>query len=210
MRPIQDLIKMMEVFQEKEKHKGQAMHEADQCGPEGSMSKLEGFNRKDMIKPPIYDMELGNFLKWTELFTTYMMSIDEQWEGIFQKLQKVDTALSRDAIDDLQDNLKMTHAVNKSANHALYINLLGYTSGKAKSRVIANAVDMAFESYRYIYCKAKNATKMNLSSLRQRSCALRATRIEDIEEKIMSGKRSSDTLKMLEYLRWISIRKRPC
>ena len=112
------------------------------------MSKLEGFNKKDMIKPPIYDMEPGNFLFWTEFFTTYMMSIDEQWEGILKKLQKVDTALSRDAIDDLQDNLKMTHAVKKSANHALYINLLGYTSGKARSRVIANAVDMAFESYR--------------------------------------------------------------
>ena len=54
------------------------MHEADQCGPEGSMSKLEGFNKKDMIKPPIYDMEPGNFLNWTELFTTYMMNIDEQ------------------------------------------------------------------------------------------------------------------------------------
>ena len=48
---IQDLINMMELFQEKEKHKGQAMHEADQGGAEGIMSKLEGFNEKDMIKP---------------------------------------------------------------------------------------------------------------------------------------------------------------
>ena len=63
---IQDLFKMMELFQETEKHKGQAMHEADQGGVEGSMSKLEGFNMKDMIKLPIYDTEPSNFLYWTE------------------------------------------------------------------------------------------------------------------------------------------------
>ena len=74
----------------------------------------------------------------------------------------LDTALSRDAIDDLQDILKMTHAVKKSANHALYINHLGCTSGKAKLRMIANAVDMALESYWPIYSKGKNATKMNI------------------------------------------------
>ena len=129
-------------------------------------------------------MEPGHFLNWTELFTTYMMSIDEQWEGILKMLQKVDTALSRDAIDDLQDNLKMTHAVKKSANHALYINLLGHTSGKAKSRVMTNAVDMAFESYRYNYCKGKNATKMNIVIMKAEDLRpARATRIEDIEEK---------------------------
>ena len=164
---IQDLIKMMELFEEQEKHKGQAMHEADQGGAEGSMSKLEGFNKKDMIKPPFYDMDPGNFLNWTELFTTYMMSIDEQWEGILKKLEKVDTALSRDAIDDLQDNLKMTHAVKKSANHA---------SGKAQRRVIANAVD--------ICSKGKNATKMDIViTTAEVLRPARATKIEDIEDK---------------------------
>ena len=76
--------------------------------------------------------------------------------------------------------------------------------------MIANAVDMAFESYRYIYCKGKNATKMNIVIMKAEVLRpARATRIEDIEEKLMSGKKSSDTLKMLEYLQWISIRKRP-
>ena len=100
------------------------MNEADQGGAEGCMSKIEGFNQKDLKKPPVYDMEAGNF----------------------PQVQKVDTALSQSTIDDLQDDLKMTHAVKKSANHALCINILGHTSGKTKSRVIGNAVDMAFES----------------------------------------------------------------
>ena len=64
-----------------------------------------------MIKPPIHDMESGNVLNWTELFTMHMMSIDDQCEGILKNLQ-------RDAFDYLRDTLKMTHAVNKSANHA--------------------------------------------------------------------------------------------
>ena len=42
------------------------------CG----MIKLEGFNKKNMIKPPAYDMDPGKFINWNELFTTYMMSID--------------------------------------------------------------------------------------------------------------------------------------
>ena len=114
----------------------------------------------------------------------YMMSIHKQWEDVLKKLQKVDTALSRDAIDDLQDNLKMTHAVKKSANHTLYINHVGYTNGKAKSRVVANAVDMAFESYRYIYSKGKNATKMNNVIMKAEVLRpARATRSEDIEKK---------------------------
>ena len=98
-------------------------------------------------------MESGNSINWTELFTAYMMSIDRQWEGIFKKLQKADAALARQMIGYIQDELKMMQTVKKSANHAMYVNLLGFTSGKAKSRVAANAIDMAFESYRYIYNK---------------------------------------------------------
>ena len=67
------------------------MNEADQGGAEGCMSKIEGFNQKDLKKPPVYDMEAGNF----------------------PQVQKVDTALSQSTIDDLQDDLKMTHAVKK-------------------------------------------------------------------------------------------------
>ena len=48
--------------------------------------------------------------------------------------------------------------------------------------MIANAVDMAFESYRYIYSKGKSATKMNIVIMKAEVLRLaRATRIEDIE-----------------------------
>ena len=56
---IQDLTKMVELFQEKEKHKGQAMREADQGGAEGSMSKLEGFNKKRHDKASYLRHETG-------------------------------------------------------------------------------------------------------------------------------------------------------
>jgi hypothetical protein len=79
--------------------------------------------------------------------------------------------------------------VKKSENHALYINLIGYTSGKAKSRVTANSIDMAFESYRYIYQKGKNATKMNIVIMKAEALRpARASKVEDIEEKLNEWK----------------------
>ena len=48
------------------------------------------------------------------------------------------------------------------ANHALYVNLLVFTKGKANGRVISNSIELSFETYRQIYQKGKNATKMNI------------------------------------------------
>ena len=45
------------------------------------------------------------------------------------------------------------------ANHALYVNLLEFTKGKEKGRVISNSIELSF---RQIYQKGKNATKMNI------------------------------------------------
>jgi len=184
---IEQLVETLKDIQNKGKEK--ETDDSGQAAQEGSMFKLEGFNKKDMIKPPVYDMEPSTFLNWSELFTTYMMSIDSQWEGILKKLQKTDVALSRSAVDDLQNELKMTPAVKKAASHALYINLLGYTGGKAKSRVTTNSIDMSFESYRYIYHKGKNATKMNIVNMKAEVLRpARATKIDDIEEKLNAWK----------------------
>ena len=184
---IEYLVETLKDIQNKGKEK--ETDESGQAAQEGNMFKLEGFNKKDMIKPPVYDMEPSTFLNWSELFTTYMMSIDSQWEGILKKLQKTDVALSRSAVDDLQNELKMTPAVKKAASHALYINLLGYTGGKAKSRVTTNSIDMSFESYRYIYHKGKNATKMNIVNMKAEVLRpARATKIDDIEEKLNAWK----------------------
>jgi len=184
---LMETIKNIQIKDKVDKEK-----EADDSGKaaqEGSMFKLEGFNKKDMIKPPVYDMEPSTFLNWSELFTTYMMSIDSQWEGILKKLQKTDVVLSRNAVDDLQNELKMTPAVKKAASHALYINLLGFTGGKAKSRVTTNSIDMSFESYRYVYHKGKNATKMNIVNMKAEVLRpARATKIDDIEEKLNAWK----------------------
>ena len=184
---IEQLVETLKDIQNKGKEK--ETDDSGQAAQEGNMFKLEGFNKKDMIKPPVYDMEPSTFLNWSELFTTYMMSIDSQWEGILKKLQKTDVALSRSAVDDLQNELKMTPAVKKAASHALYINLLGYTGGKAKSRVTTNSIDMSFESYRYIYHKGKNATKMNIVNMKAEVLRpARATKIDDIEEKLNAWK----------------------
>jgi len=186
---IEQLVETIKNIQIKEVDKEKEADDSGKAAQEGSMFKLEGFNKKDMIKPPVYDMEPSTFLNWSELFTTYMMSIDSQWEGILKKLQKTDVVLSRNAVDDLQNELKMTPAVKKAASHALYINLLGFTGGKAKSRVTTNSIDMSFESYRYVYHKGKNATKMNIVNMKAEVLRpARATKIDDIEEKLNAWK----------------------
>ena len=110
----------------------------------GEMDKLKGFNPKDMIKPTPYDMEPGSFVNWNELFVSYMMSIDGQWESILHLLQRKNLPIDKAKIDEIQTELKMTAEVKKAASHALYMNLLGFTTGKARSRALANSVDMAF------------------------------------------------------------------
>ena len=143
--------------------------------------------RSSRRRPPVCDMELGNFTNWTELFATHMMNIDEQF--VLMKFENADAALSSDAIDNIQDELKMTHAAKKAANHALNIRLLGDTSGKAKSRVMGNAIVVALELYQYSYNLVKSATTVNIVIMMAEVLPpARATRMEDIEEKLNEWK----------------------
>ena len=67
----------------------------------------------------------------------------------------------------------MTHTEKKSANHALYINLQGYESDKAKSRVISKVAE------------GTKATKMNLVIMKAEVLRhARATRMQNIKKKL--------------------------
>ena len=117
-------------------------------------------------------MELGNFLNWTVLFATYMMSIGEQWKvsskswrSWTQRCHGCDRGSS-----------------GRSQDGALYINFLGYTRGRAHSSTVPTAVDMAFVPYWDIHSKGKNATKMNIVIM-NRCCDLRAPRELKISRK---------------------------
>ena len=154
-------------------------------GVESDMGTLKCFNVKDMIKPAPYDMEPGSFLNWNELFVSYMMSIDSEWGAILTSIQKKDSPYSKEDIVKAQDELQMPPDIKKAANNALYINLLGFTEGKAKSRVTSNSIDLSFESYRYIYHKGKNATKMNIVLMKADVLRpTKANKVEDIENRM--------------------------
>ena len=154
-------------------------------GVESDMGTLKCFNVKDMIKPAPYDMEPGSFLNWNELFVSYMMSIDRKWGVILTSIQKKDSPYNKEDIVKAQDELQMPPDIKKAANHALYINLLGFTKGKAKSRVTSNSIDLSFESYRYIYHKGKNATKMNIVLMKADVLRpTKANKVEDIENRM--------------------------
>ena len=132
------------------------------------MTSLQCFNSKYMIKPDQYDMEPGTFHNWNELFVSYMMSIDFKWGLILTTLQRKDAALKKEDISFIQDEI------------ALYVNLLGFTKGKAKGRVISNSIELSFETYRQIYQKGKNATKMNI--VLKKAEVLRPTKADTVNE----------------------------
>ena len=48
------------------------------------------------------------------------------------------------------------------ANHTLYVNLLEFTKGKAKGRVISHSIELSFETYTQIFQMGKNVAKMNI------------------------------------------------
>ena len=121
------------------------------------MTTLSCFNSKDMVKTNQYDMEPGTFHNWSELFVSCMMNIDCKWELILTNLEKKDAVCRKEDISCNEGELKMS-----VANHALYVNLLWFTRGKAKGRVISNSIELSFDTYRQIYQKGKNATKMNI------------------------------------------------
>ena len=52
-----------------------------------------------------------------------------------------------------QDELKSF--CKNVANHFLYVNLVDFTKGKAKGRVISNSIELPFETYRKIYQKVR-------------------------------------------------------
>ena len=53
----------------------------------------------------------------------------------------------------------------KTANTAIYVELLGNTKWETKEMVKKNKTENAFESYRYIIAKGKNATAMHIKDV---------------------------------------------
>ena len=77
----------------------------------------------------------------------------------------------------------------REARSALYVAFLTNTKGETKEMVKKNKTEDAFESYRKIISKGKNATAMNLITMRTR--ALRpqsATSVKDVEACIVKWK----------------------
>ena len=155
----------------------------------GRMETLKGFNPKDMPKPIPSDMEPGHFHNWNGLFQANMMSIDFAWGKILKTLHEIKTPLSKDKVEKLQNDMEMKDKVKETANHVLYIHMLGFTTGKAKSKVVSNSIDLSFETYRYIYQTGKNATRVNI--VMNKAAALKpdpAAKIDDVENKLNEWK----------------------
>ena len=175
---------------------------------EGDMTVLNGFNQRDMLKPTPFDLEPGSFLGWSEMFLPYMISIDKKWGKLLMELQKnemKDKIMDKEGCVEFQKELRMTDEVIQSANYSLYVNLLGFTTGKAKSRVTANSVLLAFESHRYLYHRGRNATGANLVLMQSEVLRPRqARKASEVEGMLSEWKEKQRLLEDLgeEPLRW--------
>ena len=120
-----------------------------------------------------------------------MMSIDKQWKTILETLQDVELpVLKKERCEKLQkEELKMTSDICTDANHALYINLLAFTQGDVRSRVTSNGKELAFESYRHLYHKGRDATKANIVLMQSSVLSPKAaSKVADIEARLNEWK----------------------
>ena len=107
--------------------------EDDAKADDGMIKKIKGFDAKFMVKPEPYDMDPGSFHNWNELFTAYLMSMDEVWEKVLRGLKSVKEPMNKTEIQKFQKDMCFTDEASQSANHSLYVKLLGHTEGKAKA-----------------------------------------------------------------------------
>ena len=82
--------------------------------------------------------------------------------GFIGKLQGEEEPMDAEGCLVFQGKLRMSEEAIDMANHALYIDLIAFTTGVPQVRITVNSVKLAFESYRCLYQRGKNATSANI------------------------------------------------
>ena len=89
------------------------------------------------------------------------------------------------------NNIWIDGSIHKSVSKMLYVNLLMFTKDEASHKVKANGSDLAFESYRYIIHKGKNASTAHKMTMRNRVMRPEAaTKMDDIEKRLSEWKQN--------------------
>ena len=79
--------------------------------------------------------------------------------------------MKKEDIPRTQDELKMPLEINSVGKHALCVNLLGFTEGKAKGRVISSPIELSIEKYRHIYQRRVRKPPIRTSCCEREKCS---------------------------------------
>ena len=138
----------------------------DYRGDMAGIINIKEFDFKTMPKPQKYDMEPKDFEEWFNLFTSMMVAMDPVWDKILEQIMldengaNVKKELKQKDIDE---------RIDKATNKMLYLNLLEYTKGDAHAKVKALGTEGAFEAFRYVDAKGKNANVTHKMAMRTKS-----------------------------------------
>ena len=77
--------------------------------------------------------------------------MDDKWESIFQQIQKMKMAKGdAEGMKDMMEKASVREEEIAKVNKMLYVGLLQYTTGDARSKVMSNGPSSAVESYKHI------------------------------------------------------------
>ena len=91
-------------------------------------------------------------------------------------------------ITNMLDELIIDTKIHKQVSKMLYVSPLGYRQDEASHKVKTNGSELAFESFRHLLWKGKNASTAHKLTLRNRVMHPEAaSKTEEIEKKSRNG-----------------------
>ena len=164
---------------------------------ENGITKIKGFDSKTMPTPQKYDLERKEDEEWFNLFTSTMVAMDPVWDKILEQImldnegKKIKKELKQKDIKGIHKRLGIKEDIEKATNKMLFVNLLEYTKGDAHAKVKAHGTDGAFEAFRYIATKGKNASVTHKMAMRTKAMNPdQAKTAKEVEKRINEWKSS--------------------
>ena len=101
-------------------------------------------------------------MAWDVVFKTYSVPLDYKREEIIKGIRKRSKIARSNDVEDTLLYAGVDTAMTSEVSPMLFVNMLRFTEGDARSKVISGVESNAFESYRYIHTHGRDV------SMRQR------------------------------------------
>ena len=122
----------------------------------------------------------------------HLVAMDTIWETILtQEPFNSGKVLKVTNITSMLNSMDIDVSIHKSVSKMLYVCLRMYTKDEAAHKVKANGSDLAFESYRFIVHRGKNASTAHKMIMRNKVMHPEsASKIDEIEKRLSEWKQN--------------------